>query len=525
MGNALAESDNYKEIKQLIDSARAKLKYSELKILVIGSTGAGKTSLVNLLYFLSRDITPKMIREQKTALVKTKYFDGRTIGENDAMKTGESQTLQSQEYSCDIKLHELTIKLVMLDTPGLGDTRGEKYDECNIENIVSTVANTVDLNAIMLLLNGAEARVSERMVKITDKLNSLIPDIMQENLFVLLTNTAVEPNLDISMLGIKIEKNHLFMYDNLVFSTCPTAEGKIYKKIINSYLESGEVIARLLYEIAQCCVKPTEQFRKLKEERDKLKKAVVCCVEEEKIMHKRRGTIVTEIQRLKETKLNTKILFESLQKEKQEHRWKCIETSYHNTVCLSCKLPCHEDCGLNEIKIRGCELYKNCWAFSGNNICNRCNHEYTSHYHAKEKYIEEIITVKTLEDADAKKINAMEDVETAKQEFINKLEKEKEKHEEEIKRHRKEVMQHAWKLKEICSKFDYIREVTASVTILEEQIAANDKKIASLIDKKDAESQNFLEDSHKENEASNEALKGLKKLQQDLISQAISISK
>ena len=50
-----------------------------------------------------------------------------------------------------------------MDTPGLGDTSGIDQDDKNIDNILDSITKTPQLNSIILMLNGSDARISERI--------------------------------------------------------------------------------------------------------------------------------------------------------------------------------------------------------------------------------------------------------------------------------------------------------------------------------------------------------------------------
>jgi hypothetical protein len=51
-----------------------------------------------------------------------------------------------------------------MDTPGLGDTRGIDQDDKNIDNILQTITMTPELNAIVIMMNGTDGRLSERIL-------------------------------------------------------------------------------------------------------------------------------------------------------------------------------------------------------------------------------------------------------------------------------------------------------------------------------------------------------------------------
>jgi GTPase SAR1 family protein len=53
-----------------------------VKILILGLSGAGKTSLVNLFYVWSQQWKLDDLKFKDKVLIKTKYFDGDSKAEN-----------------------------------------------------------------------------------------------------------------------------------------------------------------------------------------------------------------------------------------------------------------------------------------------------------------------------------------------------------------------------------------------------------------------------------------------------------
>jgi predicted GTPase len=100
----------------------------ELKIVVIGETGAGKSSLINLFYVWSQNVPSSQLNKLKKVLIKTSYLDGD--GSTEKFTAGNSQrdsvTYFAKAYNFQLYDQERNIRynLTFLDTPGLGDTRG-----------------------------------------------------------------------------------------------------------------------------------------------------------------------------------------------------------------------------------------------------------------------------------------------------------------------------------------------------------------------------------------------------------------
>ena len=77
-----------------------------------------------------------------------------------------------------------------MDTPGLDDTRGPEQDEKNINNILDTISKTPELNAIVLMINGTDCAIKPSLLLAVEKMKSIIPNVVKENVIVLLSNVS-----------------------------------------------------------------------------------------------------------------------------------------------------------------------------------------------------------------------------------------------------------------------------------------------------------------------------------------------
>jgi hypothetical protein len=79
-----------------------------------------------------------------------------SIGEdkNESWQTGQSSTQSCRSYAFPISN---TISLRIIDTPGVGDTRGMNEDTKKFQNIMAYISNFHHINGICLLLKPNEA--------------------------------------------------------------------------------------------------------------------------------------------------------------------------------------------------------------------------------------------------------------------------------------------------------------------------------------------------------------------------------
>jgi hypothetical protein len=77
-----------------------------------------------------------------------------------------------------------------MDTPGLGDTNGHKQDDDNVDNILKTVSNTPDLNSIVIMMNGTDPRITNRVQYVIQKIKGILPNVVKDNLVILMSNVS-----------------------------------------------------------------------------------------------------------------------------------------------------------------------------------------------------------------------------------------------------------------------------------------------------------------------------------------------
>jgi ribosome biogenesis GTPase A len=145
----------------------------ELNVLILGETGVGKStfinSFVNYLTFTSLDeglsakklnwiipcsFSTQTVDPQTDKLVQQKISIGSDKDENDGM-SGQSATQKAVVYP--LYLDGTLVRLI--DTPGIGVTRGIDQDRQNMVDILSVLRNYDKLHGILILLKPNNARL------------------------------------------------------------------------------------------------------------------------------------------------------------------------------------------------------------------------------------------------------------------------------------------------------------------------------------------------------------------------------
>jgi predicted GTPase len=80
------------------------------------------------------------------------------------------------------------VKINVIDTPGLGDTRGPAFDDSHIDDIIDTIRKQPALNALVFVMNGSVERIDPVLKSVFIRLQGAVPDKMTDNLLAVLTN-------------------------------------------------------------------------------------------------------------------------------------------------------------------------------------------------------------------------------------------------------------------------------------------------------------------------------------------------
>ncbi|CAG9310695.1 unnamed protein product [Blepharisma stoltei] len=147
--------------------------------LVIGQTGSGKSTFINYLTNFFR----KGTLENKKIAIPTKTFPNQTERDFNhterLLSSDHSQTNNCCAYN--FKDLESSSTFTFIDTPGIGDTRGVDQDDENIQKIIKEVVNYPDINAIIIVQNGSEARNTASVKYTLNKLRNSLPSLVEKN--------------------------------------------------------------------------------------------------------------------------------------------------------------------------------------------------------------------------------------------------------------------------------------------------------------------------------------------------------
>jgi len=456
---AVAEAEMFSTMSASMKATVPAPKSGKHVVLVIGETGSGKSTLINMLTNAFRKGSFDNIR----VAIPTKFH---RVNEHFAggCERAVSDVSQSQTDACTAyEFNELGngISFRFIDTPGLADTRGHKQDERNISKILDVACRETHITAIVVVINGAVPRLLLGLESAMTRFKGSLPDVVLQNIVVVLTNTAKR-----SMSNFQIEKlffrpAKLFFMSNSAFSTDPTtweaADRRDLEADFSSSLETVHALLRYLSEFASIS---RSAFENLREARFKVKA----------ILHKAQTdmvklqSILDQLAKAEESMKRHGASAEQFQhftQQKEVCSKELVDAPTHSTICSECTHMCHESCGLNEISQKGDNAFKNCLAFGQADMCRSCpmSCSFTLHYHARKRVVEKKEKMEeVLQDIKSKYDAAVSGVKTSQNE-ITTVQGSRKAVQDALDQMKVELESKCRQLKNICSGFNLAEEL------------------------------------------------------------------
>ena len=235
------------------------------KMLLIGETGSGKTSFVNLLCNCGK-VQALGGDFDFDKLEQFRHFNDMSL-ENAECHKMESKTSGAKLY--DVHLSELKVGLI--DTPGFGDSRGMSQDKDNVKKIIATLEGEEFINCVCLIVNGRQARMSATLKYVMSEVTAILPKEILNNIIVVFSNTSdpLDLNFDPKELDVFFGGNvteHIFFIENPYcrFEKAKQKKGTLPRDMIaRSLLKAFEDTAKVLGEMHEAIkdLKPVHTHR------------------------------------------------------------------------------------------------------------------------------------------------------------------------------------------------------------------------------------------------------------------------
>ena len=145
--------------------------------------------------------------------------------ENEVFKTGQSTTQFPQEYIFESD----TLSFHLIDTPGIGDSRGIQQDKENFANTLDFLQNFEKISAVIVLLKPNNARLTVAFKFCVLELLTHLHKSLVSNIMFAFTNSrgtfyrpgdtlpALKKLLKEKEISIDVSKANYFCFDNEAF--------------------------------------------------------------------------------------------------------------------------------------------------------------------------------------------------------------------------------------------------------------------------------------------------------------------
>jgi septin family protein len=172
---------------------------TDINVLLLGETGVGKSTFINaFVNYLMFDTLQQAEQSQPVVLIPVSFlittghqFDEFIVkfGDTDSNENHEHQGQSVTQY-CKSYVFNLNdrLRLRLIDTPGMGDTRGVTQDELNIDHILTYINNLSHLNAVCLIFKPNASRLNIFFRSCVNQLLTYITPVGYNNIIFCFTN-------------------------------------------------------------------------------------------------------------------------------------------------------------------------------------------------------------------------------------------------------------------------------------------------------------------------------------------------
>ena len=400
--------------------------FKKINILILGETGVGKSTWINGLanYINFESLQAASRHESLLTIIPSSFSftddEGEIVkikvgeeNENEKDLTGQSATQAPRDYLLAIPERNTLVNLI--DTPGIGDTRGVEQDKKNFESILSHISNFKDLHAILILLKPNSARLTIMFEFCIKELLVYLHKDAARNIIFCYTNTRgtfYKPGDTLPTLKEMVNKSNLelntknnFCFDNEAFRFLACLQNGITftNQEKAAFSQSWEIATNTTYRLFDYVMTLTPHKIESTMSLNNARRIIGLM---SRPMSEMTENIVKNIETLEDHKKKIKDLDDKavdLEKNLRVNittlefkelgyprtvctNGKCIETIFDEQAMVSkknYKQQCHPHCYLKGIEVNnvGFEGLRGCAAMGGSEFCQKCGHSYKEHMH------------------------------------------------------------------------------------------------------------------------------------------------
>lgn len=336
-----------------------------IKIMVVGQTGSGKTTLLNS--FINYLLGIQFEDNFRYKIIHEDFGPDR--------KQDESQTSDVTAYCIDA--HNGNPSIMIIDTPGFGDTRGIKQDIAITKQISNFFIDKLsEINAICFVCQSANARLTTNQKYVFNSIFDLFGDDVKENFICMLTFCdGAKPVIVESLQSKKFMFSEIIPYIEVpwyyTFNNSGIFENGENNPLTHTFFDIGmKSFEDFTKRIIKLRPKSLDKSRDVLKERQTLEKRVELLSDALTKGLNKVDEIKSVIKMVKSLKgdLNDSKNFKYKKKKiKLEHI--SIPDGQLTTMCKQCGITCHKNCGCSN------EYKYNCCAMNSSGYCDICKNK------------------------------------------------------------------------------------------------------------------------------------------------------
>ncbi|KAF4949030.1 hypothetical protein FGADI_9315 [Fusarium gaditjirri] len=424
------------ESGELLQKLKALKPFKDLNILILGETGVGKSTWINAFinYLTYESIDDALEAEDLKCVIPCSFqtqtaVDGKfveteiKIGSSRSEKDGsggQSATQSTEVYTVDIG----KTRVRLIDTPGIGDTRGVDQDNSNMNDILTVLRTYNNLHGVLILLKPNAARLTVMFRFCIKQLLTHLHRNAANNIMFGFTNTRgsnYKPGdtfkplnallSEYKEVNIDLLESNVYCFDSESFRYLAANKKGVDMGHLDDNRRSWEYSVGECERLVEHCqsitphkVRSTINLNETRNTIHRLTEPMTFIAEKISASIDVNNDAIKELHDFELTRQELQerlfIQKETLKSERVDKpqtvctRDECVEirTDFEgktDTATTIYKTVCHPGCFLKSVdrNKKGHPELQRCWAMKSNGICHQCGHPWMDHMHIYYQYV------------------------------------------------------------------------------------------------------------------------------------------